>query len=150
MCSNKESSLLPSLLPSTTIDPCIDMVFNFHIFHHRPLTFLFLWFHLGGGGPFDEDGSFHSMYQNNNSWKNNQVILWSHFSISWCSWRHHFWSWALVCVQVLEVTLWAFKCEGEVVINFPPLDGWANKMSQSNFGVIFMVHNQLSSRYIIG
>jgi hypothetical protein len=41
----------------------------------------------------------------------------------------------------LEVSFEGFKCEGEVVINFPPLDRWANRMSQSNLETISIVHN---------
>jgi hypothetical protein len=39
-----------------------------------------------------------------------------------------------------------FKCEGEVVINFPPPNGWANKTGQSNLRAIFTMHNELSSK----
>jgi hypothetical protein len=63
------------------------------------------------------------------------------FLVSWSSWRYHFRSLALVCIQVLEATLWAFKWEGEVVISFPPPNEWANIRSQSSFGVVFTVHN---------
>jgi hypothetical protein len=49
----------------------------------------------------------------------------------------------------LEVIFKAFKCEGEIVINFLPPDGWANKTGQSSLGAMFMVHNQLSSRQLV-
>ncbi len=32
---------------------------------------------------------------------------------------------ASVCIQILETTFWTFRCEGEVVINFSPLNRWA-------------------------
>jgi hypothetical protein len=35
----------------------------------------------------------------------------------------------------------SFRCEGEIVINFPPLDKWANRTGQSNLGTIFTMHN---------
>jgi hypothetical protein len=43
----------------------------------------------------------------------------------------------------------SFRCEGEVVINFSPPNKWANKTSQSIFGTIFTMHNQLSSRKLV-
>jgi len=58
--------------------------------------------------------------KNNNWWKNNQISPWSCFLVSWSSWTYHFWLWASICIQVLKVTLWTFKCEGDVVITFPP------------------------------
>jgi len=60
------------------------------------------------------------MYQNCIWQKNSWIIPLSCFLVSWSSWRYHLWSWALVCIQVLESTFWAFTCEGEIVINFPP------------------------------
>jgi hypothetical protein len=36
------------------------------------------------------DGSFHSLYQNNNWQKNNQIIFWSCFLVSWSPWKYHF------------------------------------------------------------
>jgi hypothetical protein len=118
--SSKKSSSSPSWFPSTIVDPCIYVLFNFHGLHHKPSTFYFLWFHLGGGGPFNEEGSFHYVYQNNNWWRNNQVSPWSYFLVSWSYWRYHFWLWASICIQVLKVALWTFRCEGDIVINFPP------------------------------
>ncbi len=38
--------------------------------------------------------------------------------------------------------LWAFKCENEVVTDFPPPNRWANKIGQSRLGIVCIVHNQ--------
>jgi hypothetical protein len=66
LCLSKKSSSSPLWSLLTITNPCIPVVFNFYGLHHRPSTFEFLWFHLGGGGPFDKNGSFHFVYQNNN------------------------------------------------------------------------------------
>jgi hypothetical protein len=87
-----------------------------------------LWFHIGGGGLLDKYGSFHSMQQINNWWKDSQVISWSCVLISWSSWRYHFWSWTSIFgIQVLEEVFWAIKHENEIVIGLPPPNRWANK-----------------------
>ncbi len=77
------------------------------------------------------------------------TIPWSCFLVSWSSWIYHFWSWASICIQVLEATLWTFKCESEIVISFSPPNRWANGTGQSSLGMVFMMHNQLSSRQLV-
>jgi len=44
----------------------IVMIFNFHEFHPESSTFQFAQLHFGNGESFYDDGSFHSLYQNNN------------------------------------------------------------------------------------
>ncbi len=47
-----------------------------------------------------------------------------------------------IYIQVLEDVLWAFKYEGEIIINFPPLYKWANTMNQSVLiGTIFAMYD---------
>jgi hypothetical protein len=41
------------------------------------------------------------------------------------------------------INFWAFTCEGEIVINFPPPNECANR---TGLGAIFTMHNQLSSK----
>jgi hypothetical protein len=64
-------------------------------------------------------------------------------------WKYHFWLCAYICIQVLETTLWTYKCESEIFIIFPPLDRWVNKTCQSSIGTIFIVHNQWSSIQLV-
>ncbi len=64
------------------------------------------------------NGSFHSMYQNNNWRRNFQVSPWSCFSVSWSFWRYHFWLWALVCIQILKVIFKLLGAKVKLSSNF--------------------------------
>jgi hypothetical protein len=79
--------------------------------------------------------------------KRTSKLLFNHvFGYHSLSQRYNFLLWALIYTRVLEITIWSFRCEGEVVINFPPPNRWTNKTSQSNLGTIFTMHNHLSSK----
>jgi hypothetical protein len=41
----------------------------------------------------------------------------------------------------LEVAFQAIRCEGEVIINLPFPNKWANGASQSSLGTIFMMYD---------
>jgi hypothetical protein len=52
-----------------------------------------------------------------------------------------FLSWTSVCIQNLEATIWAIKCDGEVIISLPSLDKWANEVGQLSFGALSMMYD---------
>jgi hypothetical protein len=49
--------------------------------------------------------------------------------------------WTPICIQVLEVTFWAIKCEGEVIINLPSWTNGQNKVNQSILGAISTMYD---------
>ncbi len=73
---NISSLSLQSSIPLAILNPFITMDFISNLYHLS-----ILWLCFVGGGPLDKKKSFHPLYQNNNWWKNNQVICWSCFFI---------------------------------------------------------------------
>jgi hypothetical protein len=49
----------------------------------------------------------------------------------------------------LDEVFWTSRHKNEVIISFPPLDRWANKIGQSNRKMMFTLHNQLSLRQLV-
>jgi hypothetical protein len=129
LCMSKKSLSSLTWTPLVVANLYMAMVLNIHELYHESYTFWIMRLHFRSGWLFDKDGSFYFFQQNNNCWKNIQVIFWSCFLVSWPSWRYHFLLWTPICIQILEDVFLIIGHEDEVVVSFPPLDGWTNSVS---------------------